>query len=179
MGGIKSKQKAQLKKKELQGLIKVTHFTQKEIQKLFENFRAISSSNIDDGVIDQAEFQQALGLKDSMFAGRLFRIFDDNDDKGINFREFVTGFSVLCPKGTLDEKLRFSFRLYDIDGDGFIDKEELYNMLKASLFENFVLELSEGQMRALVDQTFAEVDVNGDGKISFDEYRLICESMNY
>jgi serine/threonine-protein phosphatase 2B regulatory subunit len=44
-------------------------------------------------------------------------------------------------------------------------------MLKASLFENCMLELSEKQMKALVDHTFFEADTNGDGKISFEEYK--------
>jgi Ca2+-binding EF-hand superfamily protein len=60
-----------------------------------------------------------------------------------------------------------SFKLYDMDNDGYIDKNELFQMLRASLFENFMLELSEAQMKKLVDSTFDEVDTNGDGKISF------------
>ncbi len=47
-------------------------------------------------------------------------------------------------------------------------------MLKASLFENFV-QLSELQMRNLVDSTFAEVDINNDGKISFEEYNQMVK----
>lgn len=44
------------------------------------------------------------------------------------------------------------------------------NILKASL-EQFVVEISEEDMQQLVDQTFKEVDINGDGLISFDEYK--------
>ncbi len=63
-----------------------------------------------------------------------------------------------------------SFKVYDIDGDGFIDKNELYIILRASLSESVMLSLTETQMRALVDQTFQETDLNSDGKISLDEY---------
>jgi hypothetical protein len=69
-----------------------------------------------------------------------------------------------------------SFKLYDMDNDGYIDKNELFEMLRASLFENFMLELSEAQMRKLVDSTFDEVDTNGDGKISFEEYKQMITS---
>lgn len=68
-----------------------------------------------------------------------------------------------------------SFKIYDVDGDGYIDKEELFGMLKATLFETLMLNLSDQQMRALVDSTFTEVDLNGDGKISFEEYKLMAK----
>lgn len=63
-----------------------------------------------------------------------------------------------------------SFNMYDIDRDGYIDKAELYQMLKASLMERH-LDLPESQMRALVERTFTEADGNGDGRISLEEYK--------
>ena len=62
-----------------------------------------------------------------------------------------------------------SFRVYDLDGDGFISRAELMAMLKASLKSLVVLKLSEEQQQHLLEMTFSEVDLNGDGKISFDE----------
>lgn len=40
------------------------------------------------------------------------------------------GLSVLS-RGTLDEKLRFVFNLYDINGDGFITKQEMRDVVTA------------------------------------------------
>jgi len=161
-----------LKKQELRKLVEVTHFDIEEIQKLYEQFRSISSSRQDDGVIDKAEFQQALGLKDSLFVDRMFSLFDADTDGTIDFREFICGLSVFCEKGTIDEKLKFSFRIYDFDRDGCISKEELYKLLEASLVENS-LGIPQEQLGSLVDATFAEADTDGDGKISFDEYRVL------
>ncbi len=159
-----------------------------EIQKLYDQFRGISSSRDDDGVIDKMEFQTALGLKDSLFVDRMFSLFDGDTDGNIDFREFITGLSVFCEKGTIDEKLKFSFRIYvcsclflrssfftlckDFDNDGFISKDELYKLLRASLVENS-LGIPEEQLQSLVDATFAEADTDGDGKISFEEYRVL------
>ena len=95
-----------LKKQELRKLVEVTHFDIEEIQKLYEQFRSISSSRQDDGVIDKTEFQQALGLKDSLFVDRMFSLFDADTDGNIDFREFICGLSVFCEKGTIDEKLK-------------------------------------------------------------------------
>eukprot|EP00003_Mantamonas_plastica_P022575 TRINITY_DN386_c2_g1_i1.p1 TRINITY_DN386_c2_g1~~TRINITY_DN386_c2_g1_i1.p1 ORF type:complete len:124 (+),score=25.22 TRINITY_DN386_c2_g1_i1:501-872(+) len=43
-------------------------------------------------------------------------------------------------------------------------------MLKASLSENYLVDLSDEHLRSLVDATFSEADENNDGKISYDEY---------
>jgi hypothetical protein len=66
--------------------------------------------------------------------------------------------------------------LYDADNDGHIDKEELFQILKANLFEHPSLEMSEEDMRSLVDSTFDQVDKNGDGNISYLEYKSMVEN---
>eukprot|EP00002_Diphylleia_rotans_P007663 TRINITY_DN17310_c0_g1_i1.p1 TRINITY_DN17310_c0_g1~~TRINITY_DN17310_c0_g1_i1.p1 ORF type:complete len:199 (+),score=60.60 TRINITY_DN17310_c0_g1_i1:67-663(+) len=165
--GIKS---SKPKSQDLRDLAQTTHFSQDEILKLYDQFKKISGSIEADNVIDKREFLQALGFKDSEVADRLFRVFDKNGDGSINFREFVAGLSIFCNRGTLEEKLKLTFRIYDVDNDGHIDKEELMSMLKASLLDNSI-EIPEEHLRALVDETFAETDANGDGKISFEEYR--------
>lgn len=55
------------------------------------------------------EFQQALGFKDKNMAKRIFRIFDENNDQVITFREFVVGLSILCKKGSEEEKLKCTY----------------------------------------------------------------------
>jgi len=173
MGISLGKQRASLRRRDLVDLVRNTHFSEEEIKKLHTHFKNISNSIQSDGVIDIAEFQQALGLKNSAFAERIFRVFDMNKDDVINFREFVCGLSVFCTKGTVEEKLQLSFKLYDRDEDGFIDKPELLSMLKAIMFDNMLFHLTEDQMRALVDSTFSEADENGDGLISFEEYKVL------
>lgn len=170
--GNQSSSNKKLKKQELNRLIKETHFDMDEVIKLYEQFRSISSSREDDGVIDKTEFKNSLGLKDSLFVDRMFALFDEDGDGTIDFREFICGLSVFCEKGTIDEKLKFSFRIYDFDGDGCISRDELYQLLKASLVENS-LGIPEEQLSSLVDATFAEADTDGDGKISFEEYRVL------
>ena len=63
--------------------------------------------------------------------------------------------------------------MYDIDGDGYISKEELMSMLRASLVNLGALHLSEDQIIRVLDATFSEVDINHDGRISFEEYKLM------
>ncbi|KAJ4462171.1 putative calcineurin B [Paratrimastix pyriformis] len=173
-----------LKRREIQELLKRTHFDELELQQLRQHYnvchptrpelsfisQTISESIRRDGVIDRQEFQQALGLKDNLFADRIFQLFDENGDGIISVDEFICGLSVFSKKGTLEEKLRFSFNVYDVDQDGFIDRRELFEILRACLSED-QMGLTPDQARVMVDATFREADVNRDGRISFEEYK--------
>lgn len=46
------------------------------------------------------------------------------------FQDFVQNLSVLS-RGSLDEKLRWAFTLYDINGDGCITREEMTDIVTA------------------------------------------------
>ena len=44
------------------------------------------------------------------------------------FQDFVIGLSVLA-RGSIQDKLRWTFSLYDINGDGIITKDELSRII--------------------------------------------------
>lgn len=48
----------------------------------------------------------------------------------VNFQDFVHKLSVLS-RGSLDEKLKWAFSLYDINGDGCITREEMTDIVTA------------------------------------------------
>ncbi len=60
----------------------------------------------------------------------LFNAFDKEDKGVIDFRDFAAGYAVM-KRGSLEERLRFAFIAFDIDHSGYIDKEELLEMLKS------------------------------------------------
>eukprot|EP00033_Pygsuia_biforma_P000206 GCRY01000258.1.p1 GENE.GCRY01000258.1~~GCRY01000258.1.p1 ORF type:complete len:235 (+),score=15.79 GCRY01000258.1:333-1037(+) len=167
---------SRLTKKELKFLLSETHFTQVELKELFVRFRHISKNRHHDGVIGFKEFQTALGLKDIPLVTRIFNVFDVDRSATIDFREFTRALSIMSPRGTLEEKLLFSFQIYDSDRDGNIDREELAVMLKAALDENVDMELTDSEMDELIDLTFQKADLDGDGRISYDEYKTLYEA---
>lgn len=163
-----------LNKKTIKGYQDATGFLPDEIKALYNQFAQFKTDSEDgkdgpEAVINRKEFQLALGCSDSLFVDRVFQLFDKNSDGLINFAEFLTGISILSTKSTLEQKLHFSFDVYDFNGDGKIDRDELKRLLKASLGENSV-PMEEAAMDALVGQTFDDADTNKDGFIDFEEY---------
>ena len=49
----------------------------------------------------------------------------------LNFREFVIGLS-LSLRGSFDEKLYWAFKVYDVDGNGFISQSEMREIIAVS-----------------------------------------------
>lgn len=50
-------------------------------------------------------------------------------DGYIDFMEYVAALSLVM-RGKLEHKLRWYFKLYDVDGNGCIDRHELLNIIK-------------------------------------------------
>jgi serine/threonine-protein phosphatase 2B regulatory subunit len=98
--------------------------------------------------------------------------FDEDGGGDVDFQEFVTGLSAFSSKGNKEEKLRFAFRVYDIDRDGYISNGELFIVLKMMVGNN----LKDVQLQQIVDKTIMEADQDGDGKISFEEFTHMVES---
>lgn len=102
----------------------------------------------------------------------MIAIFDEDGGGDVDFQEFVSGLSAFSSKGNKEEKLRFAFKVYDIDRDGYISNGELFIVLKMMVGNN----LKDVQLQQIVDKTIMEADKDGDGKISFEEFTDMVEN---
>lgn len=84
----------------------------------------------------------------------------------------MSGLSAFSSKGNKEQKLRFAFKVYDIDRDGYISNGELYIVLKMMVGSN----LKDQQLQQIVDKTIMEADLDRDGKISFEEFAKMVEN---
>ncbi|KAH7051670.1 hypothetical protein BKA57DRAFT_392279, partial [Linnemannia elongata] len=120
----------------LQELLQKTHFDNVELDAMYSQYLSLSTLDQDGGGITRLTFEQALGplgLEKNLITDRIFRFFDQDDDETISFKEMACGLSVLC-KGNFEEKITFAFQGYDLDGDGYISREELHEMFKAYFY---------------------------------------------
>jgi len=166
-------QQSQLKKEELESLRQHTHFDSKELKAMFKQFKKETPA----GSINKEEFKEVMkqmGVEDSFLQDLIFNVFDENKDGTINFQEFVTALSVMT-RGDPQEKLEFAFSMYDLDGNGFIDKEEMGQIMESFYKLVGPLVTFSGKKydspQQLVDEFFDLMDANGDGKISLQEYK--------
>ncbi|XP_059289546.1 calcineurin B-like protein 7 isoform X1 [Lycium ferocissimum] len=167
-----------------------TIFTVNEVEALLDLYKKLSCSISNDGLIEKEELLLALfrnHKKKNLFADRIFCLFDANLNGQIDFEEFVRALSIFHPRTPESEKiaseehtpevriLRTSnycdaFKLYDLGRTGYIEREELKEMVTA-LLEESDLHLSDDVVEAIVDKTFKETDTKGDGRIDQEEWR--------
>ncbi|XP_042387269.1 calcineurin B-like protein 7 [Zingiber officinale] len=154
-------------------LASLTNFTVNEVLALNELYKKLSCLIIADGLIHKEEFQLALfrnSNRRNFFADRVFDMFDIKRNGVIEFGEFVRSLSIFHPRAPESEKIEFAFKLYDLRRTGFIEREELKEMVMAILNESD-LSLSDELVEEIVNKTFNQADIKGDGKIDPDEWK--------
>ncbi|XP_064169422.1 guanylyl cyclase-activating protein 2-like [Anguilla rostrata] len=109
----------------------------------------------------------------SDFAENIFRAFDKNGDETIDFLEFVAALNIAF-RGSLEHRLRWSFKVYDKDGNGYVDRRELQEIVD-SICRIQQSCRSNPDCQALSVEEISErilkvVDSDGDGQITLEEF---------
>tara|TARA_B100000767_G_scaffold255125_1_gene261064 strand:+ start:1075 stop:2556 length:1482 start_codon:yes stop_codon:yes gene_type:complete len=136
---------------------------------LKNKFRVIAG---EDQLIDKKEFFEGLEISNRILSDRLFDIFDKDNNGKIDHDEFLSTIEEII-SGTKDAKIRFAFKLHDLDGSGFIDKNELTVLISQSFVQNN-LDYDDFQLKLLVDEFFEKADKDKNGSIDIDEFLNIA-----
>lgn len=139
-----------------------------EIEELQSTFRSLDRNG--DGTLSLEEIREGMvkqGLKVPKALEDILQAVDCNGSGSLDYTEFVAA--------TIDQKLYMkrdicwaAFRIFDLDGDGQISRDELGKVLNGDSVRDV---LGPGRIENMIH----EVDSNGDGCIDFEEF---CAMMN-
>ncbi|XP_061513554.1 calaxin isoform X1 [Anopheles gambiae] len=172
-----------------------THFSKVEVEALCKiyrklvanasmNSKALAASN--PGVIAKAGSSMD-GIDRSVFRELLHSTFDIVTEETLMERIFcawekgyeglpirlegwLMGLSTFL-KGSQAEKTAFCFRVYDLNSDGFITKDEMFALLRNCLIKQPQDEDPDEGVKDLVEIALRKLDMDKDGKISFQDYQ--------
>ncbi|XP_046846021.1 NADPH oxidase 5-like [Xenia sp. Carnegie-2017] len=127
-------------------------------------------------LITLKQFKKGLHIEKSFFAERFFHLFKTDlveEADSISMKDLCQGLEMLT-NGSQIEKLKFLFKVYDIDGNGKLDRNEMKTVLE-SCVEESSLSMDQQQVEDLTDVLFEESDKEGKGFITFDELQSFLD----
>src|SRR5690606_10418305 len=129
---------------------------------------AFSTHARSDGELSVDDLQTALGIENPLLALRLLQVLDQDGDGVVTRTEFLDRVRRLL-YGSATDKLRFAFRIHDLNGDNLLARGEMCSMIRASLSEEGKLHNAHDAAQ-LTELVFGEADKNRDGYISYREF---------
>ncbi|XP_050993323.1 calaxin [Labeo rohita] len=162
----------------------VKHFNKTETECLIRLFHELLGEQAERRAahgLDRVKFRNILhntfGMTDDMMMDSVFRAFDKDNDTYISVKEWVEGLSVFL-RGTLDEKIKFCFDVYNLHGDGYISREEMLQMLKDSLIRQPTEEDPDEGIKDIVEIALKKMDYDHDGKVSYSDFEKTVKDEN-
>lgn len=143
----------------------MTTLTRRQRKHIEAAFRSFAGR---DFLIDYPEWKTALGIKNDFLVKRIFDLVDTDGTGFIDFDEFLV-FAAHLYSDDKRKRLEFVFRMYDLDDDGAIEKDDVRTLIEASLVEQQVT-LEEDVVTELVGHFMRKADLDKDRKISIDEF---------
>lgn len=174
--GVSASRGAELTEEDIEFLKNHTKFEEKTIRDWYEGFKEDCPS----GKVTKNKFIEMYKMffksgDPDKFCEHIFRTFDIDGNGSVDFKEFLLAIGVTS-NGSVEDRLKWAFRMYDINGDGLIQIPEmkkivqaLYDMIGPSI-EELPIENAEVRTKAI----FNKMDSNKDGKLTREEFISAC-----
>ncbi|XP_064486495.1 neuronal calcium sensor 2-like isoform X2 [Ornithodoros turicata] len=108
------------------------------------------------------------------FCDHVFRTFDADNNGHIDFKEFLLAIGVTSSSSS-EERLKWAFRMYDINKDGRIEQKEMIKIIQA-LYEMLGpgATAEEDTPEERTKLVFSKMDKDGDGRLTLQEFLDGC-----
>ncbi|XP_076830679.1 calcineurin B homologous protein 1 isoform X2 [Brachyhypopomus gauderio] len=175
-----------LREEDIEEIKKETGFSHSQITRLYSRFHSLDKG--ENGALSREDFQRIPELAINPLGDRIINAFFCEGEDQVNFRGFMRTLahfrpiednernkdSASEPLNSRNNKLLFAFRLYDLDRDDKISRDELLQVLRMMVGVN----ISDEQLGSIADRTIQEADTNGDMSISFSEFIKVLEKVD-
>lgn len=136
----------------------------------------MSMDDNSDGSLSVSELRQGFLKAGVSIPEDLSRMMEQIDTDGsgvIDYSEFVAA-TIERKKYIAEDVCWRAFKTFDVDGSGSIDRQELGRLLGIDdICDVMEVEVTERE----IDDIMREVDLNGDGKIDFEEFLQMMRRM--
>ncbi|GLE03990.1 hypothetical protein PINS_up012901 [Pythium insidiosum] len=130
-----TKQHGYLQEQDIPRLSAETGYDRTELNALWARFKALCSIAQSPRGIDKDTFRRGLpqlSVEDQFFIDRVFDILDADGSGILEWSEFIEALSAL-EKGDALKRVLFLFRVYDLNGDGVVQRHDVVQFFLASL----------------------------------------------
>lgn len=87
---------------------------------------------------DFAELLRKLFPRGVEIMSEIFNALDTDRAGFVDYKNFIIGLNMLR-NGTLEQRLWFAFRAYDLNGNSYIEVDELFNLIKSATSKNLLI----------------------------------------
>eukprot|EP00210_Caulerpa_lentillifera_P004640 g4425.t1 len=120
------------------------------------------------------QFFRLTGCKSEIFGNHLFEVLDTGNRGLINIGEMMDGFAKLHSRN-VEDRTRFVFSLFDLDGDGVITREELHDVLHSSVVESGA-EMNIDELNTLVKALLQLFDSDRTDRVYLEDFSNVLRN---
>ncbi|KAK1430490.1 hypothetical protein QVD17_13267 [Tagetes erecta] len=139
-----------------------------ELQRIFEMFDKNGDGRITKQELNDSLENMNIFISDTDLIQMIEKI-DVNGDGCVDINELGDLYKTIMDNRDNEEDMMEAFNVFDQNGDGFITVEELRSVLES-------LGLKQGRKSDDCRRMIMKVDVDGDGMVSFDEFKKMMRS---
>ncbi|KAK8953382.1 Calcineurin B-like protein 1 [Platanthera guangdongensis] len=139
--------------------------SQQEIVSLYHRFCQLDRNR--NGFISSDEFLSVPEFAVNPLSQRLLRMLD-----GLNFKEFVAFLSAFSSRTTLQQKIEFMFKVYDLECNGKVNFKDLMSVLR-DLTGSF---MTEQQREKVLAHVLEEAGYSKDTSLMLPDFMKILGS---
>lgn len=110
---------------------------------------------------------KAFGMADDALIERIFSALD-GITSSVPLKNWINAMSLFL-RGSLKQKIKFCFMVYDISGKNEIRREHMVNLMRKFVFKHQDEDVEEA-VKDFVDIVIKKIDLDKDGIISFEDY---------